>query len=201
VKIPIVIAVLLLAPAFAVASRLDDATDLSRSQSQAVVFVSVVGLWMVYRFLGWDARSRRRRRLLGYRLGELDGLAGGAFEEWIAAVLSGAGWRVARTAATRDFGVDLVATLGERRIGIEAKRQQRPVSNQVIRSVVAGCQYHGCDVAAVVTQSTFTASARAQAERAQIPVVLVGRDDLHRLTDLLLEAARAVPASRDVQSR
>jgi hypothetical protein len=57
------------------------------------------------------------------------------------------------------------------------------------------------DVEAIVLQSTFTASARAQAERAQIPVVLVGRDDLHRLTDLLLEAARAVPASRDVQSR
>lgn len=189
-KTPLVIAAILLAPALAVAARLASVTDLSRAQAQAVVMTGLAGTWVLYRLLGLDARGRRRRRLLGYRLEDLDRLPGSAFEDWVAAVLDEGGCQVERTPATRDFGVDLIATVQGRRIGIEAKRHQRPISNQAVRSVVAGSEYHTCEGAAVVTQSTFTESARRQAARARVPVLLIGRQDLHRLVNILFESSK-----------
>jgi restriction system protein len=122
---------------------------------------------------------------LGRSLDDLDALDGPAFEEWIAAVLGEAGWCVVRTPHGSDFGVDLIASKDGMRIGIEAKRRSGRISNAVIRSVVAGCQYHDCAVAAVVTQSTFTAQARRQAAASNLPVMLVGRNDLTRLCALM----------------
>ncbi len=119
-------------------------------------------------------------------LDDLDRLDGTAFETWIAAMLREAGFRVRATTKGHDFGVDLVAERNGLRIGIEAKRRGAKVANDVVRSVVAGCQFHRCDVAAVVTQSAFTAAAERQAKAAELPVVLVGRRDLLRLREALL---------------
>lgn len=168
------------------AGRVVDAWALSLPQAWALVLMAVVGLWILWRALGLDAAARRRRRLLRHRLSDLDRLSGAAFEDWVAAVLETSGFRIESTPRTGDYGVDLIAVRDGTRIGIEAKRHARPISNRVVRSVVAGCQFHGCERAAVVTQSRFTDRAVAQAERAEVDVVLVGRDDLHRLGELLI---------------
>jgi len=155
-------------------------------QAWAATLLALLGLWVLWRALGFDAPARRRRRLLRHRLRDLDSLSGAAFEDWVAAVLRAAGFEVELTPRTGDYGVDLIATHNGRRIGIEAKRRGRPISNHVVRSVVAGCQYHACDRAAVVTQSRFTDNAVSQARAAAVDVVLVARDDLHRLPELLV---------------
>lgn len=168
------------------AGRVADAWAIPAQHAWAAVLLSVLVLWVFWHGLGFDARLRRRRRLLNLRLRDLDRLSGAAFEDWIAAVLQASGWRIEHTPRTGDYGVDLIASKGEARIGIEAKRRQGPISNHVVRSVVAGCQYHGCNRAAVVTQSTFTRQAVAQAEGAAVEVTLLGRSDLDRLPELLI---------------
>ena len=159
--------------------------DLARARAWpvAATWASLLGLvfaaGLVARLLWRDWRGPRR--LLGYRPRDLDRLSGAGFERWTEAMLRRAGFAVERTARTRDYGIDLIATGAGKRIGIEVKRREARISNAVIRSVVGGCQYHRCDVAAVVTQSEFTADARRQAAASELPVLLIDRAALPEL--------------------
>ncbi|MAG57095.1 MAG: hypothetical protein CMJ83_12450 [Planctomycetes bacterium] len=186
VTAPLRTPLLTLAAAVLLAALVADRTGLPFPRAAAVTLIALLGVMVLGRFLGLDARGRRRRRFLGFRLRDLDRLSGIEFEDWIAHVLERAGFRVTRTPRSGDFGVDLVAVRDGHRVGIEAKRRSSPVSNDVVRSVVAGCQYHRCDRAAVVTQSSFTRTAHRQATGADPEVVLIGRDDLDRLPELLI---------------
>lgn len=167
----------LVGAAFELSSR----SGWSLPHSFGVLFLAALALWTGIRLLGLDRRGRRRRRLLGVAGPELDRLDGAAFEEWVAAVLRDSGWRVVRTRPGSDYGVDLVAEKDGRRVGIEAKRRSARIPNAVVRSVVAGCQFHACTEAAVVTQSTFTRQSLRQAAAASIPVTLIDRHSLDRL--------------------
>jgi HJR/Mrr/RecB family endonuclease len=122
-----------------------------------------------------------QRRLLGLTLQDLDRLDGLAFEAWVVRKLEAAGFVCRATPQSRDYGIDVVAERGRLRIGIQAKRNGRPVGNGAVMQAIAGSQYHDCDVAAVVTQSRFTKAACAQAARAGLPVLLLDRVALPRL--------------------
>lgn len=132
-----------------------------------------------------DPEKRRRPRLGGYSLQQLDGLSGAEFEDWVALIVKRGGFRIERTPRTRDYGVDIVAEGRGVRIGIEVKRRDAVVGSGAVRSLVAGCQYHRCHAAAIVTQSRFSRDAGNQAAAAEMPVTLVARDDLGRLSQLL----------------
>lgn len=136
------------------------------------------------------ARAEERRRLAGRTLQELDRLAGTEFEEWIATVLRRARLPVERPGGGPDYGIDLVTRVEGARVGIQAKRLGRPVGNAAVQQALAGSDFHGCHVAAVVTQSSFTRQARMQAEAAHLPVVLVGRKELADLVGALRRGAR-----------
>ncbi len=127
--------------------------------------------------LAWQ-RAARRRRLRGLSLHDLDALSGKDFEAWITTVLAGEGFDCENIRHSGDFGIDVIAARNGVRIGIQAKRYSGSVGNDAVQQAVSGCDYHGCQVAAVVTQSRFTRAARAQAERSRIPVLLVDRNRL-----------------------
>lgn len=185
-----------------------------RLGARAVVVAGFAGLvWLVHRHALWGpvalalllaslvlaagAALRRggaalvlRARLRGQSLAGLDRMSGAAFEDWIVHCLERSGFACENLPRSRDFGVDLIATRAGRRIGVQAKRYDGPVGNGAVQQAIAGAGHHDCALAAVVTQSRFTAAARAQAASADPPVVLIDRD---RLVDLgrLLRAARA----------
>ncbi len=184
----IAFAILVAAGVEFVASRFIQAWGWPPAQARVATCLAILLAWTLFRVLGLDARSRRRRRLLGCSEEDLDRLQGPEFEEWVALVLETAGWSIRRNRKGGDFGVDLVAARAGRLVGIEVKRRSDRIANAVVRSVVAGCQYYGCDVAAVVTQSTFTRQAAEQAAGSEVPVILIGRYDLHRLAVLLAGA-------------
>ena len=158
-------------------------------------------LLLVAAFLGllWYAarRSREARRLeafCGSTLAEIDAFSGADFEAWVTAVLRDAGISAENIRDRGDFGVDVVATVGAVRVGIQVKRYAKSVGNDAVQQALAGSAYHACALAAVVTQSRYTGAAREQAERGHVPVLLVDRDGLPELAPRLRAFARAAHA-------
>jgi len=133
--------------------------------------------------------ERRRQRQLGYSLKDLDQLSGADFEAWVTEVLNAASIPAENIRHTGDFGVDVVADVDGTRVGIQVKRYTSSIGNSAVQEALAGSGYHGCALAAVVTQSTYTRAARKQAARARVPVLLVDRENIHDLARLLREFA------------
>jgi len=140
-------------------------------------------------YLAWRILDLERRKRAPLDLRAIDTLGGWDFERWIVARLEAEGIATRNVRDSGDFGVDVIAEIAGRRVGIQSKRYEAAVSNEAIQEVLAGCDYHRCDLAAVVTQSRFTAAAVEQARRARYTVVLVSRVELHRMVTLLRDAA------------
>ena len=83
---------------------------------------------------------------------------GREFEEFCAAELERAGWRVTLTAASRDQGADLVAERDGERLVVQCKLLARPVGNHAVQEVVAARAHRQADRALVVSNQRFTAS-------------------------------------------
>lgn len=159
--------------------------------ASAIIFAAV-GLGVVAWFLNRRKESQRRvERQLNYTLAELDQLSGPEFEAWVTSVLEGAGIAAENIRDGGDFGVDVIATVGSTRIGLQVKRYSQSVGNSAVQEALAGSGYHDCSLAGVVTQSSFTPAARKQAERARVPVLLVDREGIHDLARRVREFASA----------
>ncbi|MEU0495597.1 restriction endonuclease [Mycobacterium sp. NPDC006124] len=106
-------------------------------------------------------------------------MTGTEFEDHVARIARSSGASVIMTAASGDFGVDLVVGRRPNRLAIQCKRQSRPVGSGAVQEVVAGAAMHDCAHTMVVTNHDFTPAARRLAERHGC--VLVGGDQLTRL--------------------
>ncbi|WP_324929762.1 restriction endonuclease [Mycobacterium sp.] len=145
---------------------------------------------------GWAAlplwvKARRLARYLRSGLREIDAMTGMDFENYVAARLRAAGYRVALTKVTGDFGVDLIASKGNERIAIQCKRHGRRVGTAAVQQVVAGALLHRCTSTMVVSNQEFTHAATRLAEAHACE--LVGR---RRLPKWLRRFGDAAPATR-----
>lgn len=88
------------------------------------------------------------------------------FEKKCAAMLRRQGFtHVTLTAGSGDQGVDILARKHHRTYGIQCKYYTHPVGNKAVQEAYAGARFYDCDIAAVMTNSTYTEAARALAER------------------------------------
>jgi HJR/Mrr/RecB family endonuclease len=102
---------------------------------------------------------------------DVAGLSGEEFETYIARILTKLGYDVSGTRATGDQGADLVAQRDGLKIIIQAKRYDGPVGNNAVQEVIGALSFYGGDEGWVVTNSTFTPSARALAQKAHIKLI------------------------------
>ncbi|MDT5132453.1 MAG: restriction system protein, partial [Mycobacterium sp.] len=109
--------------------------------------------------LPYWAEARHEARYLRSGLREIDTMTGDDFEHYVAAKLRAAGYRVAATRATGDFGVDLIARKGKERIAVQCKRHGRRIGAAAVQQVVAGSRLHGCTSTMVVSNQEFTPAA------------------------------------------
>lgn len=130
--------------------------DDHRLRAGAITTAVVFGAWIL--LAAW-VKARRTIRFLRSGLREIDAMTGTDFERYVAAKLRGAGYRVATTKVTGDFGVDLIASKGRRRIAIQCKRHGRPVGTAAVQQVVAGARIHNCSTTMVVSNQEFTPAA------------------------------------------
>ena len=123
-------------------------------------------------------------RLQWLRTCQWEGMTGANFENFLTKVFEERGYFVERTGRVGDQGVDLIVSRDGSRVAIQAKGYPgSPVGNAAVQQVHAGMSFYRCQAAAVVTNSQFTPSARALAERIgcklidakQIPDLIEGR--------------------------
>ncbi len=87
-------------------------------------------------------------------------LSGREFEEYCAAYLRKNGYKnVVVTKGSGDQGIDIIAEKKGLRYGFQCKYYSTPLGNKPIQEAYAGKAIYDCDVAVVMTNSTFTKGA------------------------------------------
>lgn len=88
-------------------------------------------------------------------------MSGIEFEYFIAELLKQRGfYNVRVTEASGDYGVDIVAMKEGHIWAIQCKKYSGSVGVSAVQEVFSGKQFYNCDKAVVITNSTFTQSAR-----------------------------------------
>jgi restriction system protein len=99
-------------------------------------------------------------------------LSGQEFETYIADLIKKKGFNDVRgTPATGDQGADLIAKIMGKTIIIQAKRYEKPVGNKAVQEVISAVQYYKGDEGWVITNSSFTPSAKALAQKGNIRLI------------------------------
>ena len=141
---------------------------------------AIVVIAVVSNFRRWWLRRRRDLEYVKSGMAAIDLMPGVEFENYIAAQLRSAGYTVAMTPATGDYGVDLIARKGRDCVAIQCKRYGKPVGVAAVQQVVAGAMHHRCTTSMVVSNREFTPAAKRLAGTAGCR--LVGRAELQKWT-------------------
>lgn len=98
------------------------------------------------------------------------------YEHHCAALLSNSGWNTRVTQASGDQGIDVIATYGNVKAVLQCKKYSQPVGNAAVQEIIAGKQFEQAHIAAVVSNATYTASAKQLANATN--VYLLHHDEL-----------------------
>jgi hypothetical protein len=101
----------------------------------------------------------------------VDSLSGEEFETYVGRLLRSRGYEVVGTPKTGDQGADLIARKDGRTVVIQAKRYEGPVGNKAVQEAIGAVHFYGGDEGWVVTNSTFTPSAKALAQKSNIRLI------------------------------
>ncbi len=94
------------------------------------------------------------------------------FETRIANMLKERGFLDVRgTPGTGDHGADLIAKMNGHTIVIQAKRHQVGVANKAVQEVIGARHYYNANEAWVITNSTFSPSAKKLAQMNQVTLI------------------------------
>lgn len=105
------------------------------------------------------------------------------FEKHCASILRNAGFTAKATKGSGDQGVDVVAEKNGIKVVIQCKLYSQAVSNTAVQEVNTGKSYYKADYAVVVSNNTYTVSARQLAK--SCGVLLLHINDLANLEKLL----------------
>lgn len=119
---------------------------------------------------------------------DVDSLTGDEFERHCASILRGYGWTAKTTQATSDQGIDIIAKINGVKAVFQCKRYSQPVGNSAVQEAIAGKSFARADVAAVITNSTFTRSAKQLAQSTN--VYLIHHTEIGEFTDLIVKNER-----------
>lgn len=103
------------------------------------------------------------------------------FEEYVGRLFKKLGYNVEQTKLSGDQGADLIIEKDGIKTVIQTKLYSQPVGNKAVQEVVGSIAYYKADAGAVVTNSTFTASAIELANKNNIE--LIDKDVLDSFID------------------
>ena len=147
---------------------------------------------MVYRRLQERTAMKRLARSGIQYIDQMDGFQ---FEFYLKALFQELGYKAQVTAQSGDFGADLIMK-GQQKIVIQAKRYGRKnrVGISAIQQVYGAQAYYKADEAWVITNSSFTKSARALAEACNVQLF-----DRKTLQELILQVNPTYTAEKVCQ--
>jgi restriction system protein len=126
----------------------------------------------------WQERQRNFR-LQAVNIANVDTLTGIAFEEFVGTLLYKMGYQVDFTPKVGDYGVDIIATKGDKKLAVQCKRYKSKVPIEAVYQVVGGIKHYGCNGGMVITNSVYTKNAIKLAESNGIK--LIDREQLGKL--------------------
>ena len=128
-------------------------------------------------------KKKYRDKLFNSGIQTIDSLSPYDFEEYIASIYEKLGYSVDVTPKSGDYGLDVIASKKNEKLGIQVKKYSGSVGVKAVQEVIAGMVYYNCNKGVVVTNSkNFTKEARNLAAVKEIQ--LVGFDEL---VDILLK--------------
>lgn len=104
---------------------------------------------------------------------EVDELSPLDFEHYCAEVMRDFGWETTVTQASGDQGVDVIAVKNGVRVVLQCKKYSSPVGNKAVQEIAAGKIHEQAHHAAVVTNASFTPSARQLANTTGVKLLHV----------------------------
>jgi restriction system protein len=110
---------------------------------------------------------------------------GYAFEKWVADSLISFGWSAEVTSASGDQGIDVIAEYKGKKLGLQCKLYSSSIGNKAVQEAHAGKLYYGADVVGVISNATYTSSARDLA--AVTGVHLLSHRDIPNLHEKIFE--------------
>lgn len=105
------------------------------------------------------------------------------FEKKCAEILNNNGWQAQTTPKSADQGIDVIAIKDGITVALQCKYYSKPVGNKAVQEAYSGKKFYNADYAGVVSNNTFTVSARQLAKNCHI--FLLSPDDLKNLNNLL----------------
>lgn len=128
-------------------------------------------------------KKRYRDKLFNSGIQSINSLSPYDFEEYIASIYEKLGYSVDVTPKSGDYGLDVIASNKNEKLGIQVKKYSSSVGVKAVQEVIAGMAYYNCNKGVVVTNSkNFTKEARNLAAVKEIE--LIGYDEL---ADILLK--------------
>lgn len=106
------------------------------------------------------------------------------YEVSVANKLKQYGFITKLTQKTGDQGIDVIATKNNKKVVIQCKLYSNPVGNSAVQEILGGKAFEGADYAVVVSNATFTKSAKQLAISAN--VLLLHHDELDKVNQLVL---------------
>ena len=102
---------------------------------------------------------------------EINKLSGVEFEKYLSEFFKGKGYEVETTPTTGDQGTDLILKKNGKRISVQTKRYSGTVGNKAVQEALSGKIYYNCDESWVITNSTFSNSAKDLAEKSSVKLI------------------------------
>ncbi len=140
-----------------------------------VLLIGLLAAGLAVSLLIWQG-MREKQRWRALQLADVDTMSGRDFELYVAEVLQSQGYQIRLTNTTGDYGGDIVARKDGVVSILQVKRYTRVLGVATIQQAVAAKAYYHASIALVITNSYFTAQARALAK--VNGCVLVDRDRL-----------------------
>ena len=101
----------------------------------------------------------------------IEEMSGREFENYLMNIFRRFGYDVSGTPTTGDQGADMIVTMSGKRVAIQAKKYSSSVGNKAIQEVVSARTFYNCDEAWVVTNSSFTKSAKDLAQKCNVKIL------------------------------
>lgn len=120
-------------------------------------------------------------------------MSGNDFEVLCCEMLTLIGWSARKTGRSGDQGTDIIAEKDNISISIQCKRCSSPVGNHAVQEAFSGKTYVEADYGLVVSDNTFTVSARQVALKTGI--ILIHFDQIENIDQILKEGS-GVPSGK-----
>jgi restriction system protein len=111
--------------------------------------------------------------------GYSDSISGVHYEVFCSEQLKSNGWKCNFTRTTGDQGVDILAIKDKQLVAIQCKKSSTPIGNKAVQEVFAGSLFYKTNMAIVVTNNSYTQSAKQLA--IETNTYLLHHDDLVNL--------------------